>query len=226
MMKRIIWLGQAGVLFEFDNCTVMVDPYLSDSVKEIEPQNYRRTPVDESFFNIKPHILVFTHAHLDHYDPETVKHFITKKSALTVLSPTSVWSKVREHGGNNNYVLFNRHTRWTERGVTFTAVKACHSDPDAIGVIIDDGERKYYITGDTLYNEDIFADLPDDIYALFLPVNGVGNNMNMADAAHFAKKTNVEKVIPIHIGMFDNKSAEDFEVSNKIIPEIYKEIEL
>lgn len=226
MLKKITWLGQAGLLLEFDNCTVMVDPYLSDSVKEIEPQNYRRVAVDESFFNIRPDVLVFTHAHLDHYDPDTVKHFITENSALTVLSPSSVWRKVRAFGGNNNYVLFNRHTRWTEKGIIFTAVKACHSDPDAIGVIIDDGSKKYYVTGDTLYNEDIFADLPDDIYALFLPVNGVGNNMNMADAALFAKRTKAKKVIPIHIGMFDNKTALDFEADNQIIPQIYKEIEL
>lgn len=225
-MKRIIWLGQAGVLFEFDNCTVMVDPYLSDSVKKIEPQNYRRVPVDERFFDIRPDVLVFTHAHLDHYDPETVKHFITETSGITVLSPSSVWSKVRSIGGNNNYVLFNRHTRWTENGITITAVKACHSDPDAVGIIIDDGEKKYFITGDTLYNDDIFADIPEDIYAVFLPVNGVGNNMNMADAAAFAARVNAEKTVPVHIGMFDNKRADDFDVNNKVIPEIYKEINL
>ena len=34
-MHRVTWLGQAGLLFEFDTCIVMVDPYLSDSVKEI-----------------------------------------------------------------------------------------------------------------------------------------------------------------------------------------------
>ena len=100
---------------------------------------------------------------------------------MTVLAPSSVWGEVRKIGGNNNYVLFNRHTQWSGGGLVFTAVKAEHSDPTPIGVIIDDGEKKYYVTGDTLYNEEIFADIPDDIYAVFLPVNGVGNNMNMAD---------------------------------------------
>ena len=96
---------------------------------------------------------------------------------------------MRKIGGNNNYALFNRHTSWTESGIKFTAVKAEHSDITPIGVIIDDGEKKYYITGDTLYNEEIFSDIPGDIHCIFLPVNGVGNNMNMADAARFAKKT-------------------------------------
>lgn len=223
-MDKITWMGQAGLLFEHRGYKLMIDPYLSDSVKEINPNNYRRKPVDESLFDIKPDMMIFTHNHLDHYDPETVERFITKDSAMTILAPASVWGEVRKIGGNNNYVLFNRHTQWSEGGLVFTAVKAEHSDPTPIGVIIDDGEKKYYVTGDTLYNEEIFADIPDDIYAVFLPVNGVGNNMNMADAARFAKRVGAEKVVPIHTGMFDELAAEAFECENKIVPKIYEKV--
>ena len=202
----------------------MIDPYLSDSVEKINPKNYRRVPVDESFFKIKPDVMIFTHNHLDHYDPETVVHFIDENSNVTVLAPKSVWDEVRRIGGNNNYVLFNRYTEWTQNGIKFTAVKAEHSDITPIGVIIDDGERKYYVTGDTLYNEEIFGDIPSDIYALFLPVNGVGNNMNMTDATRFAKRINAERTVPIHIGMFDELTADSFYCKNKVIPKIYKEI--
>ena len=223
---KCIWLGQAGFLFRKDGFKIMVDPYLSNSVERINPKNYRRVPVNESFFEIKPDVMIFTHNHLDHYDPETVEKFITENSDILVLAPKSVWDEVRKIGGNNNYVLFNRHTSWTENGIKFTAVKAEHSDSAAIGVIIDDGEKKYYITGDTLYNEEIFEDIPDDIYALFLPVNGVGNNMNMTDATYFAKRVNADKTVPIHIGMFDELTTEEFDCVNKVIAEIYKEIEL
>lgn len=223
---KITYLGQAGLLFENHGFKIMIDPYLSDSVEKINPKNYRRVPVDESFFKIKPDVMIFTHNHLDHYDPETVSHFIDENSNITVLAPKSVWDEVRKIGGNNNYVLFNRHTEWTQNGIKFTAVKAEHSDITPIGVIIDDGERKYYVTGDTLYNEEIFGDIPSDIYALFLPVNGVGNNMNMTDAARFAKRINAKRAVPIHIGMFDELTADGFQSENKVIPKIYKEIEL
>jgi len=225
-MDKITWLGQAGLLFEHHGYKVMIDPYLSDSVKEINPKNYRRKPVDESLFDIKPDMMIFTHNHLDHYDPETVGKFIAEDSAMTVLAPSSVWGEVRKIGGNNNYVLFNRHTQWSEGGLVFTAVKAEHSDPTPIGVIIDDGEKKYYVTGDTLYNEEIFADIPNDIYAVFLPVNGVGNNMNMTDAARFAKRVGAEKIVPIHTGMFDELDANAFECKNKVVPKIYEKVEL
>ena len=223
---KITFLGQAGLLFEKDNLKIMIDPYLSDSVEKLNPQNYRRVPVDPELFKLQPDIMIFTHNHLDHYDPETICRFITSETNVIVLSPKSVWNEVRTIGGNNNYIMFNRHTSWTERGITFTAVKAEHSDPDAVGVIIYDGYRKYYITGDTLYNEEIFKDIPSDIYAIFMPVNGKGNNMNMTDAAFFAKRIGAQKVIPLHTGMFDELNVEKFVCDRKIIPQIYKEIKL
>ena len=144
---------------------------------------------------------------------------------MTVLSPKSVWDEVRKSGGNNNYVLFNRGTSWTLKDVIFTAVKAEHSDCDAVGIIIDDGAKRYYITGDTLYNEEIFGDITEDIYAVFLPINGVGNNMNMIDAKRFCEKIKPNYAVPMHCGMFDEIDMNKFEYTNKIIPEIYKEVE-
>lgn len=219
---KITWLGQAGLLFEKDDYKIMIDPYLSDSVEKINPKNYRRVPVLESLFTIKPDMMIFTHNHLDHYDAATVQRYITSETVATVLAPSSVWRVVRKIGGNNNFVCFNRHTEWTDHGIRFKAVKAEHSDEVAIGIIIEDGNQKYYITGDTLYNTEIFTDLPPDIDVVFLPVNGVGNNMNMEDARRFAKDCGAKMAIPIHFGMFDSLVPEGF----NIVPKIYKEIEL
>ena len=223
---KITWIGQAGLLLQTDKTTVIIDPYLSDSVVKVNPNNWRRVPVDESLFDIRPDVMVFTHNHLDHYDPETVPHYITADTSVTVLSPSTVWGEVRKIGGKNNYVLFDRHTLWTHEDISFYAVKAQHSDVSAIGVIIKCEGKTYYITGDTLYSTEIFPDLPEDIDAVFLPVNGVGNNMNMTDAAAFAAKTGAKKVVPMHIGMFDELTADAFDCPNKVIPQLYKEIRL
>ena len=223
---KVTFLGQAGLLLQTASCTVMIDPYLSDSVEKVNPANYRRVPVDPRFFDIRPDVMIFTHNHLDHYDPETAPVFLTKYRGMTILAPSSVWGNARQEAPGHNYVLFDRHTRWSEYGLTFQAVKAAHSDDYAIGVIISDGEKKYYITGDTLYNEEIFMDLPDDIDTVFLPINGVGNNMNMTDAAAFFRRTGAKKAVPIHTGMFDQLDANLFPVKEKVVPTIYKEIEL
>jgi len=225
---KITWLGQAGLMLETPTATVIIDPYLSNSVEKIQPQNYRRVAVDKSFLGVKPDFLLFTHVHLDHYDTETAPIYLANEKKMTVLCPESVWGEARKNGGVHNYVRFDRGTVWTEKELRFTAVGATHSDNAAIGIIIEDlsDGKKYYITGDTLYNHGIFTDLPDDLYAIFLPINGVGNNMNATDAAAFAKRSGAKYSIPLHFGMFDELSPECFKAENRIIPEIYKEIKL
>ena len=225
---RITWIGQAGLLLDNGKTKIMVDPYLSNSVEKVEPQNYRRVPVNEELFGISPDVMIFTHDHLDHYDPETAPRFLEKTDKkMTVLSPTSVWKKARLCGGHN-YVLFDRLTEWSEYGFRFSAVKAAHSDIYAIGVIIEDlAEKKiYYITGDTLYSKEIFSDLPKGIDVVFLPINGVGNNMNEVDAVRFFKACGAKCAVPYHVGMFDDKTPYIFDDENKIILEIYKEREI
>ena len=142
---KIIYLGQAGFLFETKGMKIMVDPYLSDSVEKVEPHNRRRVPVEKRWLEVKPDVLIFTHNHLDHYDPETADKIITPTSGITVLAPASVYYEVRKRGGNNLYILFDRHTQWSQGDIRFSAVKAVHSDPAAIGVIIDAEGKKYYI---------------------------------------------------------------------------------
>ena len=223
---KLTFLGQAGLLFQTGSCNIMIDPYLSNSVAKLNPSNDRRIPVDPQFFEIRPDVLIFTHDHLDHFDPETVEILLIKHRGITVLAPSSVWSKVRQMAPGNNYVLFDRFTRWTQGDIRFEAVKAQHSDIHAIGVIITLEGKKYYITGDTLYSTQVLGDLPGDLDVVFLPVNGVGNNMNMTDAADFFRACGAKLAVPVHTGLFDDLDAGAFPVENKVVPEYYKEIML
>lgn len=104
---KMTWLGQAGLLFDNGKVKIVLDPYLSNSVAKVNPLNDRRVPIDELLFEITPDVMIFTHDHLDHYDPETAPRFLEKQEkTMTVLSPTSVWQKARQHG-THNYVEFN-----------------------------------------------------------------------------------------------------------------------
>lgn len=217
---KITWLGQAGLLLVSGSTKIMIDPYFSDSVKKVNPKNYRRTPVNPAFFSMDPDILLFTHDHLDHYDPETAPILLeNSRKAMTVLCPGSVWQKARACGGDHNYVLFDRHTQWTEGNFRFRAVKAVHSDSHAIGVVIEDlsDNRVYYIAGDTLYSDEIFSDLPERIDFVFVPVNGVGNNMNATDAERFCRRCGANFAVPYHVGMFDALSPEILAAGNRLI---------
>lgn len=226
---KITWIGQAGLFLEWENFSVLVDPYLSDSVFAVNPANFRRIPIKEELFCLEPDVLITTHNHLDHFDPESLCHFFVseRKKLLTFLGPESCWRRVmEEYKGLSNPVLFDRHTTWTQNGISFTAVKAAHSDPCAIGLVIEDGKNTIYIAGDTLYNSEIFSDLPEKIDIAFLPVNGVGNNMNPTDAARFADRIGAQKIVPVHVGMFDEKKPQVFSHPNAFYMELYQPIEI
>ena len=223
---KITWLGQAGLLFETDNKKIVIDPYLSDSCLKLNPASYRRVEVDENLLKIEPDIVICTHNHQDHYDEETLDNYLKTEKSVLCIVPPSCFSQIRKYGKHHNYVYFPKNTEWTEGNIKFTAVKALHSDPEAIGIILEAEGKTYYITGDTLYNTEIFENLPKNIDVLFMPVNGVGNNMNFKDASRFADKVNAKKVVPMHLGLMDDRSVTDFKYDTAIYPEFYKEIKL
>lgn len=223
---KITHLGQAGLLLETKGLAVMIDPYFTDSVGQIDPKKHRRVPMDAALWEIRPHVLIFTHDHPDHYDPETAERILGKHSGITVLCPNSVWQKVRKLGGDHNYVLFDRHSQWTEKHARFSAVKAAHSDNFAIGVIIDTEGKILCVTGDTLYNTEVLGDLPEKIDCLFLPVNGVGNNMNAFDGARFVRDSGAKLAFPVHMGMFDDLTGHILEVENKVVLAAYESVEV
>ena len=224
---KITFLGQNGFLIESKNSKIIVDPYLSNSVQLIEPKNKRRQPIDEKFLNIKPTVLIITHAHADHYDEQTLDKLLHENVGCVLLAPPSVFLKAKKRYPDCNCVYFENGTSYTVDGVLFTAVAAEHSDPEAIGVIISCEGKNYYITGDTLYSEKVFESLSEiNFEAVFLPINGRGNNMNAVDAARFLNRLNFKFAVPTHFGMFDDMTGEELVCENKIIPRIYKEINL
>lgn len=221
---KIVYLGQAGFLVETSGLRIVIDPYLSDSVGAMDAAKRRRVPVDPSFFGLRPDVLIFTHSHLDHYDPATAEEYLRRYNGITVLSPSTVWGTVRQQGKSHNYVLFDRGTRWTEGAARFTSVPAAHSDAAAVGIVLQAEGKTLYFTGDTLYHEGIFPHLPVGIDLIFLPVNGAGNNMNAADAADFAARCGAKWAVPMHTGLLDDLSADIYTAGNRILPEIYKEL--
>ncbi len=228
---KVTWLAQAGLLFENGNITVMVDPYFSNSVAAITPQNTRRIPFDEKFASVTPDVLLITHDHLDHLDPETVEPMLKNATKpITVMAPEKAYARISAIGGMHNYVMMNPHTVWSERGMTFYAVHAEHSDRTAVGYILDDGERTYYVSGDTLFNYDVIDEVlelvEDGVDFAFLPINGRGNNMNAKDASDFAFEIDAKTAIPVHYGLFDDINPEAFDFDNVLLLEPFKPTEI
>lgn len=222
---KITWLTQGGVYLETQGLSIMVDPYLSDYVGKVEGK-WRRIPVDEKAFDLAPDVMIFTHDHIDHYDPETAPRFLQKDKKMLVLSSSSAHKLAAANKNGHNYVRFAPGTEWTEGDVHFTAVTAVHSDPQAIGVLIKSEGKTVYITGDTLYSRRILQELPEKIDLIVLPVNGAGNNVNMTDGARLCHDCGAKMAMPVHVGLFDDLRAEDFPFEPKLIPQPFVPIQL
>ena len=228
---KVTWLAHSGLVFENERLTVLVDPYLSDSLGEKCESMKRRLPVDESFFALSPDVILITHSHPDYLDVATLDRFLGRNDKeITVLAGGSAYEKLASLGYRHNLVLLSPHSVWSEGGVTFYAVKAEHSERDAVGFILDDAEKTYYVSGDTLYNFDVIDDcldlVEDGVDYAFLPINGRHNNMNAKDAADFAYEIGAKTAIPVHYGLIDSVDPEDFDFDDRLVLTPYEKIEL
>ena len=92
---KVTWITQAGLLFETGKIKILVDPYLSDSVGEIDPKKARRIPVKEELFDVSPDVIIITHDHLDHLDPETLSRFLSREDKeILVIASENAYNKL------------------------------------------------------------------------------------------------------------------------------------
>lgn len=225
---KVTWLGQAGFYIQTKDQTIMVDPYLTNSIGQKKADKNRRMPENALVFEWPLAMLICTHDHIDHLDSATVDILLEKHADMKLFGPSSCWKCFREKTMAHNTVLFDVGTQWTEGQTRITAVKAVHSDAYAIGVVIEDGEQRIYISGDTLYHPDVLAGIENMSFdGVFVPINGAGNNMNGADAKRFVEQLEYRKVYPCHWGMFDSLDpAKLFFAKNAEIMEIYRTFEI
>ncbi len=228
---KVIWLGQNGLLFVSGKNKILIDPYLTDTLHELDVRMERGWIINKRFLEISPDIIILTNSHLDHLDIPTLRTYIEKnRDQRTLLCCESAFEVIADTGiiGRYNNVLFDEDYEWTHDNLHIKAVRAYSDDKTAIGVIITDTteNKKYYVTSDTLYNEKIFSKLPDDIDTVFLPINGEDGCMNMHDACRFADRVKAVHTVPVHFGMFDDINPKKFKYEGAVIPMVYKIIPL
>lgn len=222
---KVMLTTQSGILFKSEKACVMVDPHFTAL-----PGKERKIPPSEELLNTEPDFILITHSHPDALDVDTLKKLLLREKPATVLSSESAYETLSAIGGNNKYVLLAPHSVWNEKGITFYSVKAEHTDRTAVGFILDDGEKTYYVSGDTLYNFDVIDDVldlvEDGVDVAFLPINGADNNMNARDAADFAYEIGAKRAVPVHYGLYDEVNPFDFDFDDALVLEPYKEVEM
>lgn len=220
-------LGQAGVRFRTMEGSVLVDPYLTDSVAETFGEELRRlVPCPVTFADLADtRAILITHAHLDHCDPASVLGILKHAPTARIIAPLSA-RRVLEAAGVESARLEVAQESWMRLSgdVQAHGVPAAHPSLDreangewvSLGYVIAVGTRRYYHAGDTSPDEVIVTALrPLAPTVGFLPVNernyyreraGIIGNMSVREAFAFAEEIGLSTLIPVHWELFKPNS--------------------
>lgn len=211
---KVTWLGYSGLLLKGDKLSVLVDPHFDSA--------------DESIFDTQLDVILLTHSHSENLDIDCLSRFLAnQKKRVTILASKHAYLAVAEKFPEQNCVRMSPHSVWSVADVTFYAVSTAHSESSAVGFIIDDGERTFYVTGDTLYNFDVIDDCLDlvsnGVDVVFLPISGEENNMNPVDAVDFAYEIDAKLAVPIRLG---SSKISDFDFDDVLALTPFEEAEI
>ena len=206
------WLGGTGFIFKTPAGTqIYVDPYLTNCVSSIFGID-RAFPAPVRAEDARPDLVIATHWHEDHLDPEGIP-IIAKHSDTKFLAPPSCVSRMLGWGIARDRVSGLSLGQTVEfNDVKITAVAARHisgipgwETDDAVGLMLDfdseAGSLRIYHSGDTEYDLRLRAlayNQPKPIDAALLVINGAGGNMNAHEAALLAWQLKARTVVPMH----------------------------
>lgn len=185
----ITFIGHASLIFNYNNMVIHVDPFgrLAD---------YSALP--------KADIILITHEHGDHCDPEAVKEIRTENTDIILTEACT--GKI-----SNGIVMKNGDVK-TVKGIKIEAVPAYnivhkrdngepfHPKGVGNGYVIHFGNKKVYIAGDT-ENIPEMKDLKN-INIAFLPMN-LPYTMTPEMVADAAKSFKPKILYPYHYGETD-----------------------
>ena len=214
-------LGQVGYCFDFGGVCLCIDPYLSNSVQEMEDHQMRRLMEAPKIRTEIDYILI-THKHRDHCDIDTLLPLLEDSPNCRIIGPQDVVEYLLEEGvsGENTIVITTKKID-LDVDLSVWATPAAHPDIivdsygqwKSIGYVIQYKNKKVYHAGDTSLSKELlnFLRPHSPMYAAFLPVNernymreqqGVLGNMTIREAFYLAECIGVDKMIPTHWDMF------------------------
>jgi L-ascorbate 6-phosphate lactonase len=186
-----LWfLGQSGYILRTTAVTVVIDPYLSDSVREIAPEFGRLYPPPLAPADLQADIYIVTHDHLDHLDPQTIGGYqYTAQTAF--VAPRLACRKLAALGiPEANIVRLDSGEAANIRGVQITGIYALPSEVEVIDttgyrIELPNG-RSVYHTSDTEFCELLLRCAPQT-EVLLVCINGKDGNMGPQRAAQLAR---------------------------------------
>lgn len=207
MSKELVltFAGQAGFIIESSGgYRVGVDLYLSDccyryfGFKRLMPYLYN--PLE-----LNLDLLVSTHVHYDHFDPDSVP-LIMSCNKTKLLCACDVKNEAERLNLDKDRITYIKVGEvFEEDNMKIKAMPCDHGadTPDAIGLLIECDGKCIYIAGDTCYREDYFTnDELANVDVMIMPINGAFGNLNESEAAKAVRTIKPKLAIPCHFWNF------------------------
>ena len=207
---KLTWLGQGGFLLESGACRVAVDPYLSDALaaKGLE----RMSPPPYAPQALAAGLVVCTHDHDDHLDPQTVMPIALARPDCRFASPPAVVAHLIRLGVAQGRCDALAAGGRLDHGCFSIAATAARHEGDAIGVVAEAEGLRVYISGDTLFFDELARDVRRSAGGVMdlaaVCINGRWGNMTWQEAAMLVGDLRPRLAIPMHYGMFATNTAD------------------
>lgn len=228
---KLCWLGQSGFLLENGDIRIIVDPYLSDSCLKLQSKldHTRNTPIVRDPAALSVDFYLITHAHADHFDPETIAPVMENDPSCRFLCPGDCRGKIEKFfPGKSEKFEFVSSGKMIELApdVELHTIPAAHETLDtdeygeykAVSFLVNfrKENRSFFFGGDTIpypgQDAAILRAVPANAeLILALPANGrdearramgIAGNMDIDEAISLAKSCGAKLLIPCHIKMF------------------------
>ena len=199
---KITWLGQGGFLLESGKYRLAVDPYLSDCVFKKEGLA-RLHPFPLAISDLKPDLVLVTHDHMDHLDPEGIPLIRAAYPDCRYAGPQRSYEHFLRLGiPEASVTLVPMDATLSFGPFRVTSVFAAHSDPTGCGYLLEAEGKRIYLSGDTNYDGRLLNGRTKGMDLMLICINGKLNNMNCADALKCVRSQKPKRALPMHIGLF------------------------
>lgn len=221
-----IWyLGQEGFLFKSRDCTVAVDPYLSDYVDKnccefVEWKRLYAPPIQGEELSFLDAVLC-THSHYDHADPITLSAITKSNPKTKIIVPAPCVKDIADYGISEDKIVparaFEKITVGSAEIIPIpSAHEELHKDKNGdyceFGYIIKLNSQTFFHAGDMCMYDGLIASLGQyDTDIAFLPINGrdyfrnkadIIGNFNCEEAVLLAKEINAKMLVPMHHDLY------------------------
>lgn len=215
----IHWFEQSSYALKDANGTLLlVDPYFPTQ-RPADRFVHAAPPANGA--DLPAHIVLLTHSHGDHTDPESIGQIQRAHPSVIYIGPQDALDKIIQHAGvpAAQTRLMQAGQSITLNGVTLHAVyaKPPNGDPNAniappdvlhLGYVVEMGDQRLYISGDPIHT---FADLPDLIEPVAALKPQIGFLTNHPDEGEFpffegsarmAQRIGLNVAVPAHYECF------------------------